>query len=183
MTDEERIAFRDELLAEDFGDLENLEEPSTTEFIKDHSEHSALIAECLQEAGWPAVAVPGGGITYEPGIPAEQRDEQRADYYYCEKRYFLDPALLQPMTDDQLGVLYDYWVEYFIPCMEAHGYTIDIDDRPSREAYIDQFYDGTPRWWPNERFNMVPLEEQHHLIHTCPPEPPPTILYGVNTEE
>lgn len=76
-------------------------------------------------------------------------------------------------------MVYDYWDQYFIPCMEAQGYPIDTSNQPTREAYVAAFH--TPErisWWPSQKFDEQSLEVQKALVEVCPPYPPDEAMYG-----
>ncbi|MGJ9529098.1 hypothetical protein [Actinotignum sp. GS-2025a] len=93
--------------------------------------------------------------------------------------YFLNPEFLTDWSEDQLRVVWDYWDEYYIPCLDAHGYKVDISKRPARETYVTRFHtDPEHRWWPNNGGSLefqIPLE----VWKVCPSDPPATELYGI----
>lgn len=64
----------------------------------------------------------------------------KTNVYVCQAQYPMDPGFAQDWTDEQLGIVYDYWEQYYIPCMEAHGHPVDDTDKPSRETYIAAFH-------------------------------------------
>ena len=101
-------------------------------------EYAANMASCLQEAGFPAVAK-GRHYVLDPGVPSSQLDSLNLASYACSGKYMIYPLYSQGWSKPHVGIVYDYWVEYYIPCMRAHGYNIQDDDKPSREAYVSAF--------------------------------------------
>ncbi len=181
-TDAEREEYRQESLAR-FAEQAGLTDPpegvEVIAWTQGKVENGEALAECLQEAGFPAVSNASGGIIFDPGVPESQVKALDLADYICQGKYPLDPVYAQEWTQDQLRLVYDYWDEYFIPCMEAHGHPIDTGDQPSREAYVAAFH--TPdriSWWPNDAFRALPLEEQKSLARSCPPYPPDEAMYG-----
>lgn len=180
-TGEERqrfLAELRELRAEEAG----LEDPPHVEVIawsESHGEFGDRMAECLQEAGFPAVSDGVGGTHYDPGVPASQSEALGLARFICESQYPHDPHLLEQWSPEQTGLVFDYWDEYFIPCMNAHGHHIGTSQQPSREAYVAAFptQDRLP-WWPSDTFGMLPPEEQRSLGEVCPPYPPDSAMYG-----
>lgn len=85
------------------------------------------------------------------------------------------------MTDlnpDQLGMLWDYWTEAYLPCLSAHGASVQTD-YPTREAFIADFY-SEQRWWAE---NNIPLTEWGErklteVYKACPVYPPTEYFFG-----
>lgn len=149
-------------------------------WMDSHHEHFAAQAKCEREAGYPAVQHPSGGLIYEEGIPESQKKAHDLASFTCMAQYPLDPTRQQDWREEQLGLVYDYWDQYFIPCMAAHGHPVDSSSKPSRAAYIAAF--NTPdriSWWPTETMDRLPLEEQERLVPVCSPLPPDSAMYGL----
>ena len=179
MSDAERMALRDERLER--LRPENMTDPPEVDLVRwteGHADHGEAIAACLNEAGFPAIAAPRG-IAFEPGVPDSQTEALNLASHVCRSKYSLDPIYTQEWTSDQVGLIYDYWEQYFIPCMADHGHTISTAEKPSRDAYVSAFH--TPdriSWWPNRAFSTLDRDEQTDLIDECPPYPPDDIFYG-----
>lgn len=182
MSDEERKQFRDDLLEPEAEKLEHPPEVEHVHWAQSAEEHYDLVAECMQEDGWPVESGPGGYLRDTQQIPPDSQEDYDARFYYCEYRYFPEPAVFSNWQEDQLRVVYSYWVEYFAPCLEHHGHEVDLTDRPTVEQFIES-YPSDLSWWPADSFQALPYEEQQQLANTCPPEPPPSILYGISTDE
>ncbi|AIE83173.1 hypothetical protein FB03_07895 [Actinotignum schaalii] len=137
-------------------------------------------AECLRSKGYSAEVVPEGGIAFDPPIPEAQREAFGMADYECQSMYFPNPEFLADFTEDQLRVQWDYWDEYYIPCLATHGFVVDTSERPARETYATTFYsDAANRWWPdnnNELYFQIPPE----VMKVCPETPPITEFYGID---
>lgn len=76
-------------------------------------------------------------------------------------------------------VQWDYWNEYYIPCLVAHGLTVDISERPARETYVANFNtDPERRWWPDNGGSLL-LQIPPEVWKACPNIPPASELYGL----
>lgn len=180
-TEAEREQFRVDWLAS-WAEARDLVEPPAVELVRwtiGNSDYGEAVGACLIEHGFAAVHDGFGGFHFPDGIPAAQDQAFALASYTCEARYTPDPGYRQDWTEDQLGLVYDYWEQYFIPCMGAHGHEISTAGMPSREAYVAAFF--TPErisWWPNDAFFGLSGEEQGRLLPACPPYPPDDIFYG-----
>lgn len=143
------------------------------------SEYGDQMARCLQDAGFPAVSDGAGGTAFKPGVPPSQEAALDEATYVCNARYPLHPAIAEGWSEEQVGLVYDYWDQYYIPCMEAHGHPISRADQPSREAYVGAF--NSPQrisWWPNSASIDLPIDERRALSTVCPEYPPAEVMYG-----
>lgn len=181
LTEGERVERRAEWLTRNWSD-ESAAEPPEVDLVRWTStwdEHYAAMAECLQAAGFPAVESSGPGIEYEHGVPESQDAALNLAWHTCASQYSIDPAFLQDWTPEQVGLVYDYWGEYFIPCMAAHEHPIDTSGEPSREAYVAAFHTSERiDWWPSMEFDVLPRAEREALVDVCPPYPPSDVMYG-----
>lgn len=158
----------------------NLVSPPSVErirFSQGHFEYSANMASCLQEQGFPAVHE-GRSYSFRPGVPLAQEAALAEATYVCEARYMMDPVYAQDWSEAQLGLVYDYWTQYYIPCVEAHGYVV-AGEPPSRQAYVSAFHtqDRIP-WWPSDTTEMLSADKLAEIEGTCPAHPPDELMYG-----
>ena len=117
---------------------------------------------------------------FDPGVPEAQNGSFNLATHECYSKYFLDPEFLANLTEDQLRVQWDYWDEYYIPCLAAHGYKVDISERPARETYATTFYsDAEHRWWPNNKGSLS-FQITPEVMKVCPERPPITEFYGID---
>ncbi|MDE1536845.1 MULTISPECIES: hypothetical protein [Actinotignum] len=180
-TEEEKLAFRDRWLQRnaEFMELKAPPSVSLVEWQKSLELFDNKTAECLRGKGFGAHAAPQGGITYDPAVPAAQRQAFDLSLYECQAMYFPNPEFLENLTEDQLRVQWDYWDEYYIPCLAAHGLTVDTSERPARETYVAGFNtDPEHRWWPDNGGSLL-LQIPSEVWKKCPNIPPESELYGL----
>ncbi|MCK0113846.1 hypothetical protein MWU75_17000 [Ornithinimicrobium sp. F0845] len=147
-------------------------------WVHPKAEWDAAMSACMGDSGFP-VEVEGGGISYPGGPPpADQLSAWDLAWYQCNARFTPDPDYMRDWTEEQIGLVYDYWDQYFIPCMEAHGHPINTAVQPSRGTYISTFFTPEPSWWPNRYIEMLPPAERERLAPTCAPYPPDDVFYG-----
>ena len=144
-------------------------------------ESDRMVSTCLAEAGWPNSVGPTGGIQIDTP-PESQRSAFEAAYVTCYAQHPVDPSYTQDWTDPQLRLVYDYWDQYLIPCLEAYGYTVDTSARPSKEAFVSAFYTpGRHQWWPfADSMRGVSAERQAEVAQTCPELPPQDVFWGTS---
>lgn len=180
-TDAEREAYYQEMLQR-YAEQSGLTDPPAVArlgWAGSRAEFGERMAACMTEAGFPAESDGDAGVFYTPGIPASQEEASTLAMYVCEAQYPLDPALAQEWSEDQLRLVYDYWDQYFIPCMEAHGVAVSREEQPSREAYVVAFHTASRfRWWPNDALMGLPDSRRQELERSCPPYPPAAVMYG-----
>ncbi|MGJ9472300.1 hypothetical protein [Actinotignum sp. GS-2025b] len=181
-SEEDKLAFRKRWLERNTRTMGVVDPPDIALVEWMDSPHAAdeKQAECLRSKGFSAEVAPQGGIMYDPPIPESQQEAFGMALYECHSMYFLDPEFLANLTEDQLRVQWDYWDEYYIPCLAAHGFTVDTSERPGREAYATTFYsDAEHRWWPDNKgelsFRITP-----EVMKVCPEAPPITEFYGID---
>ncbi|RRD05459.1 hypothetical protein EII34_06940 [Arachnia propionica] len=174
-TEEERWAARTEYLKR----LEPSDGPpgdvQLIRWVNGTKEYSETMAQCLTERGFPAEP-DTLGVAFSSGSPPKEQ-EQSLDiaWYVCEAQYTLDPRFHGEYTDEQAGLLYDYFTQYYIPCMKAHDQPVNEKDKPTRDVYIATFSgtDSAP-WWPYSETTVPPKD----VAEACPELPPDKALYG-----
>lgn len=180
-TDEEKIAIHEEWVRRTAGhwgiEVEDIEPVRWATTLRESGE---LLAECLREEGiTQAQADVTGGIHYEPGIGPEQEDSWHQAYIRCIARYPVNPELSAQPTEEQWGLMWEYWDEYFVPCMEAEGFEVSREGQGTKESFVAAMTAGQGQpWYPTETFDVLPISEQERLVDVCPPMPPARALYG-----
>lgn len=148
-------------------------------WIENGTEYGPVMAACLTDAGFRSEGDAVGGVQYLDEVPEAQEKALHLAYYVCAAKYPLDPVYLTEWTSEQLGLLYDYWEQYFIPCLAAHGLKIDESSKPTRESYVARFH--TPErasWWPSDTLATMPEKERAAIEASCPGYPPDAVFYG-----
>lgn len=134
-------------------------------------EWTAIRVSCLAEEGWTVTTSPDGGVLF-PDVSEEQAVEMENANDLCGERYPVDPRYHQPLTREQLTILYDWHVNTTIPCMEAEGFT--GFDPPSLETFIETYEQEA--WSPyTDVFAEI---EQRPTGTACPELPPIDVLFG-----
>ncbi|MDO5646163.1 MAG: hypothetical protein Q4G21_10835 [Dermabacter sp.] len=180
-TEAEKLEWRQQWLASMAAQM-NIENPPEIELVRwtttpDDADQAE--AACLTEAGFPATYdEAGGGVLFDGGgVPTSQEEALNNAYFTCYSQYTPLPSLRTEWNADQLGLIYDYWTEAFVPCVEARGYT--VEEPPSRAVYIDTFdSDLDNRWWPEEAIVFLPETERQQVGKACPIMPAPEHFYG-----
>ena len=113
------------------------------------------------------------------GILRRSRQAFNAAAYTCEARHTLDPVFQQEWNDEQqLGLIFDYWAQYFLPCMDAQGYLIPTGNTPTREPYVADFH--TPNrldWWPQRLLSSIHRRRRARPLAECLPAYPPDEIW------
>ncbi|MDN6795249.1 MAG: hypothetical protein L0L69_09425 [Propionibacterium sp.] len=140
-------------------------------------EDAAVQAQCLTEQGFPAKVVMNG-VSFDPPIPESQDAALALATYTCLARFPKEAKYLAPPTDEQYGVLYDYWTEYYIPCAKSRGIDVSNGEIPTREAFIARWRDTTsqdPKWTPDL---ATTTGGDGTLTEVCSSMPPSDAFYG-----
>lgn len=137
-------------------------------------EFATTHVRCLNDAGFDvAVTDDGTGINSET-IPAAQTSALEMAMYTCSAQYSVDPRYSLPLSESQLGLMYDYMVESYIPCVEGLGH--QLSDPPSKDVYI-----GSPpleRWQPILELRRLSETQFNEVAVSCPDAPSSDVLYG-----
>ena len=180
-TEEEKLAFRAQWLKRN-AEYSGIEAPPDVALVEWQNSVELMDtkhAECYREKGFSAYVPPQGGVAFDPGIPESQEEAYDLAWYECYAKYFPNPEFLTNWSEDQLRVIWDYWDEYYIPCLAAHGFKVDTSKRPVRETYATTFYsDAEHRWWPNNGGSLE-FEIPPEVLKVCPEIPPASQFYGL----
>lgn len=142
-------------------------------WTQSYEDYSVTISQCLNDSGFDVTPGPRGPDLGE-GIPESQLPAYDLANYKCESQYTLDPRLGGDWSEDQIGLVYDYFEQYYIPCMKAHNQPVAEDGKPSRETYVSTFFATEEgRWWP-----YPPERVSKEVLKACPELPPDKALYG-----
>lgn len=180
LTETEREQWREDYLSSLTQDLDGpVPSVALERWVHPRGEQDEVMGACMADSGFP-VKIDQGSISYPGGPPpADQLSAWSLAWYTCNARFTPEPDYSQDWTEEQLGLVYDYWDQYFIPCMEAHGHPINRAQQPSRALYVSTFF--TPQrtsWWPNESLAVLPESEREQLESVCAPYPPDEAFFG-----
>ena len=171
-TEEERWNAREQRLKQIEPETEPIPEVNLIRWTQSYEDYSNTISQCLNDAGFDVTPGPRGpDLGY--GFPESQLPAFALASYRCESQYTLDPRLVGDWSDEQIALIYDYFEQYYIPCMKAHDQPVTEAGKPSRETYVSTFFTTEKRWWPYPQ-SQVPEE----VSKACPELPPDKALYG-----
>lgn len=137
------------------------------------AEEPSLQVECMEEAGFAATAAPDGTVRY-PDVPADQAEALNQAAYVCTMSYWVDPRESSyQLPEGVAGVLYDYFVQEAVPCLEESGNPVD-KDIPSKQAWVEARGRGEVTWSPFDAItrSQPSPERWTAVIEQCPELPP-----------
>src|SRR5699024_6148130 len=108
-------------------------DPPSVEIVRvvEPDEQLELVAECMQEGGWPETQLSNGGLRYE-NLP-EQEEAMNEAFYTCFASYPLVEEFLA-VDREHYEELYAYFVNELKPCLESQG--LEITEPPSLESWL-----------------------------------------------
>lgn len=143
------------------------------------ADFGASVGTCLANAGFEGVWDGNWGFVFPEGIPAAQSSAFERASYECYAKFFIDPEFSQEWSEDQVGLIYDYWDEFYVPCLEAHGVSVDMTSRPSRATFVATF--NSPErssWWPADSLMGLTSDRRATVQSVCNEYPPLDAFYG-----
>lgn len=137
-------------------------------YVDSVDELSTAQMACLAELGFetvPGHTTDGKIAGFEFVIDPGQEQATAVASWQCSTRFAFRPS--PPLTEQELGYLYDYFVEFQVPCLEAEGQ--HQVPAPTREFFIEEW----PRqeWWPRPSVGAIDTEEWDRLEGACPSVP------------
>ena len=129
-------------------------------------------AKCLSTGGFDMAYVYGVGLEF--GLDPATQTAAYLAYYICAAQYPVDPIARGFLSPDQLGFMYDYYVQRLTPCLRSLGYT--VPQAPQRGDFIAASFNGDS-WNPYDGVALAVSSPVWTLIdERCPPLPAQT--YG-----
>lgn len=135
------------------------------EKVMDAEGYPAQLVDCVHEAGFPEVTLdPDGGIAYE----GSQLPAYDLALYTCSARFPVDPKYTQPLDDEQLSKLYDYYTQELVPCIESEGYT--APEAPTRQYFIEHYLEGAWQVYAGvaDATQTGSMSEWYRMNEVCP---------------
>lgn len=129
-------------------------------------EYAAVVSQCLIDQGYGAHPNDTGGIKFDL-VPEEQVEAQEVAFYVCQAKYPLDPKYVQPINDERLTWLRDYFEQVLVPCYAEHDVT--TSPVPSAQTFIESW--GTQNQWVPLRGVSIEPAQQEALEEDCPTVP------------
>lgn len=183
MTDEQKEAWRKGRIENDIpadADRSLYKDPGLVKYYDSYQEAGDAIVQCLKQKGFDARSDATGGIIPE-SVTSSQNLALDVALFECFAMHMPAPEIYQDWTEEQLGMAYDYWDEYFIPCIIDHGYGVDRSNQPTRESFVSTFFEPGKRsdWYPPELLSLTIYEgKDTDVIEDCPTMPPNKYFYG-----
>lgn len=146
---------------------------------------ATLWAQCLTQQGFDSDDA-GGFVSTKEVVP-EQADIYWQTYADCVAQYPVSAKYLQAWGSDQWKVQYEYLVDYYIPCVESYGITIDRDSIPTEQVYVESGLSQADVWHPARdwmdnpeyaQFASTETSEGAEIASTCRQSAPDEKLFG-----
>ncbi len=143
-------------------------------------EWAAVQIDCLADAGFEVSLLADGQGIDTSSLPDAQTVKGgpfQLAQYTCEAMYTIDAAAAAGLDDDQLAVLYDWYVSESVPCLEHQG--LAVAAAPSKPTFI-QTYFTSEGWYPYASVDVMGMDDDqwNALNASCPQSPPDELLYG-----
>lgn len=120
---------------------------------------------CMRQRGF-AVAPSSGGTGVTGQAPPSQESAFNQALFACEAEYTIDARAMRPPSQALLGAVYDYTVEWLIPCLARNGHE-GVNPPSSRVTFI-----ASGGQWDGYPFG------DDTLLTRCPPQPPNAVVFG-----
>lgn len=177
LTDDELRAELAASLAEEY----DIKDPPEVTLIREvpPDEASKVQSECMMTAGWPNQILPNGAVEYD--YTDDQTEDFNLALYTCELQYPVEAKYTRPLDDTQWAMMYDHFVNEYIPCAEAEGY--NVGEIPSKDSYLAM--PVAEKWFPGRLVRMEittggggKYNSVEEFEAVCPPTPELDVLYG-----
>lgn len=174
-TEEEKLAWRTKWLKRSADEV-GLKNPPAVALVRWVSLEDDIVAQCVTEQGFPAKRK-NGGLAFD-GVSTAQEQALNLAVHVCQSKYSYEPKYLQEWTPEQLEVLYEYRIQYLMPCIASFGHP-SSQEVPTKEKFISTFH--TPQridWYPERVVESSILPEDADMRAACPANPPAKYFYG-----
>jgi hypothetical protein len=140
-------------------------------------EWATALSECMTERGYDTyVASTDGGLTLGEYL---RDDQESLDWYLCQAMHQSNPAEFGLPSSDQLEYLYDYNLKVLVPCLEAHGESVDFAPTRDEAATVGSDYMGwNPYYFMQSPFHPDTSDRDRDIYESCPPYPVGEIFDG-----
>ena len=140
------------------------------------AEWALVMDECLDAEGFPDVSATAEGALVADGTTGGQAYEFAM--YICSARFPIDPQFFEPLSNEQVGIVYDYFVGPLTGCLEGEGWSIQ---KPTltREDFVES-WEGLPVWSPYDDVDITTItgDEFDDLLAVCPEFPADDVLHA-----
>ena len=149
--------------------------PTTMVRLISVNELNTVWSDCMHEQGYNVFVTFDGAQAAPVDLPESQYEAYELANYICYARYPVDESTTPVFGDEQVDILYSYYVDHLVPCLEANGYPIEYV--PSKATFRATF-ESEP-WAPYGAVDVARLSDNawQSLNESCPQHPPDDILY------
>ncbi|MDN5767423.1 MAG: hypothetical protein L0H78_16595 [Humibacillus sp.] len=141
----------------------------------DLTNYAPTVVKCLEDAGFTATAVGGGGLELGE-VPKSQDKALGLASYMCAAKYTIHPYYNLPPSKTVLTKMYAWYTEVSAPCLRAQG--IDVPEPPTQDTWVEEYSTSQPSWLP---WHSVPGPNSANpsttgwdeLERKCPQNPAP----------
>lgn len=121
------------------------------------------LIECYESAGVP-IDIGKDAHGNVGGVEAlSTTTEQAVAEFICRQENRSQPRA--PINTPQLGWMYDYLTEFYVPCLAANG--IDNPEPPSRADFIANW--PNQGWFPSPGILPMGSDADEAIMEACPP--------------
>ncbi len=164
-----------------------VEDPPSTEIVRviAPDEQPEVWQACMQEAGYEVSVTSDGGLTPPQDLPDDQWGAYDLANYICHAQYPVDQSLVPQFGTEQVDVLYGYYVEELVPCLQERGF--EVDEPPTIETFRASWVSGDEglhasesTWFPYTAVDAaeISMDEWEAVNAACPQSPSHEVLFG-----
>ena len=126
----------------------------------DYDDYMDVRVDCLVSRGVDATRTTDG---YRSSTSTEA---EAVSAYTCAVEYPV--SLPAPLNEKQIGYIYDYQVQFAVPCLEGLGH--EQEEPPSRDEYIETWGEMNT-WFPVANGTRLNRSMQEAVAAACPSSP------------
>nr|WP_300338701.1 hypothetical protein [Actinomyces sp.] len=140
-------------------------------------------AACIREQGFEQYAMGLDGSIGGSAPTDAQRARSEVVEWECWAKFSLPLQWIAPRTEELWRLEYDYYVDFYLPCMKEWGIDLYRDDIPSEDVWVAQSMEGqVDLWLPYDLLHNPPVSDHRpkgltddELAWLCPSMPPPVL--------
>jgi hypothetical protein len=123
--------------------------PQDVKFVRflNPDEYATVNVDCLAAQGFTATVTFDGGIDFGD-YPGEQTPALLEATFRCAVQYPVHPKYSQPHTEEQIRVMYEYYKDELVPCLNREGYSVPPTDVPTWETFLASYSSKDGGWVP-----------------------------------
>ncbi len=142
LTDDDRVHFalQEQDLQWFLAELPG-ERPIVSSSFVTTEDYGSVLTACFADQALRGVRVVHDAVVL-PAAPLTP--EQRLSLYLCSATYVIWPDEVGYLSREELERVYDYYRDWLVPCMEAHGLQVPLSVSKSAFAATPGYVDWTP---------------------------------------